>query len=160
MRPFQIFSAMAPERAERFFEKLNDSSPAVFEQTVAAAAAAMKARPGFLRKRPFAQRVQAVRRSLARVGGDTVAEELLAVYFLEGRKELLLEWLDKAGVKHEDGVLTEESPAQPAPDALRASVEAFRTADDDEDRELLLQAFSAQGSIDWPDLERMVAGDA
>jgi hypothetical protein len=156
MRPFQVFSTMSPERAERFFERLHEHSPAVFHQSVAAAAAAMKARPAFLRKRPFSERVKAVRRSLARVGGDAVAEELLAVYFLECRKELLVEWLDTVGVKHEDGVLAEESPAQPSADALHKSVETFRGADDDEDRELLLAAFAAQGSIEWPDLEALV----
>jgi len=124
---------------------------------VAAAAAAMKARPAFLRKQPFGRRVQAVRRSLARVGGDAVAEELLAVYFLECRKDLLVEWLDAAGVKHEDGLLTEEAPPQPDPETLRACVERFRSASDDEDRELLLRAFAAQRSVDWPELERLIA---
>jgi hypothetical protein len=160
MRPFQVFSAMSAERAERFFGKLHEQSPAVFSQTVAAAANAMKARPAFLLKRPFAQQVQAVRRSLARVGGDSVAEELLAVYFLECRKELLVQWLDTAGVKHEDGLLTEESPAQPPAKALGKSVEQFLGVDDDEDRGLLLRAFSAQGSIHWPELERLLSEES
>ncbi len=157
MRPFEVFASMSAERAERFFQKLSEGSPMVFGHAVAAAAAAMKARPAYLRKQPFERRVQAVRRSLARVGGDAAAEELLAVYFLEVRKELLVEWLDAVGVSHEDGVLTESSPAQPATESLHAGVETFRSTDDDEDRDLLLQAFVAQDSVDWPELEKLIA---
>ena len=50
-------------------------------------------------------------RRLARV--LALAEEMLASYFLECRKELLAEWLDGLGIEHEKGSLKEEAPTQP-----------------------------------------------
>jgi hypothetical protein len=158
MRPYQIFADMSAERATDFFKKLSETSPAVFRQALGAASAAMKARPQYLLKQPFDKRASAVRRALARVASDPIAEEMLAVYFLEGRKELLGEWLDAVGLEHEDGILKESAPPEPEADKLRSTVEAFLKVDDDSDRDLLLRAFAAQSSIEWATLEGMLEG--
>jgi hypothetical protein len=147
---------MSPAQAEAFLDVLGERVPAVVAQAVGAASAAMKARPVFLLRQPAAKRAEAVRRCLARVGANAFAEEMLAVYFLECRKELLLEWLDCSGVAHEEGALKEESPPQPDPAALAAAVERFRSGESREERELLLRAFAAQSAIDWPALDALV----
>jgi hypothetical protein len=139
---------------------LSKEAPAMFRQAVDAAAASIKARPVYLRRQPFEKRAAAVRRSLARILANPVADEVLAVYFLECRKELLLEWLDLAGLKHEDGTLEDESPDQPAEGDLKAAVEKYRAADDDPDRELLLRAFAAQSAVEWPALDAHLGFEA
>jgi len=153
MRSFQVFAAMAPEEAERMMQVLSKEAPVMFRQAVDAAAISIKARPVYLRKQPFAKRAAAVRRSLSRVATNVVASELLAIYFLECRKPLLLEWLDLLGLAHEDGTLEEDAPAQPDAATLAAAVEKYRAAEADPDRELLLRAFAAQDAIDWPALD-------
>lgn len=156
MRPQQIFAAMSPERAEAFFERLAGKSPEMFSQAVGAAAAAFKSRPQFLMKQPFARRAAAVRQALSRVGAGPVAEEMLAIYFLECRKELLVEWLDLVGLAHEEGTLKEDHPQPPSADRLTDHVKSFREKEADPDRELLLQAFAAQSAIDWPVLDDLL----
>ena len=157
MRSYQIFASMEPERAVSLLETLNEAAPAMVQQAVAAAAIAMKARPVYLRKQPFAKRAQAVRRALARVSADPVAAEVLAVYFLKARNELLCEWLDALGLEHEEGVLTADAPAEPPAKELEKKIDAFLAAADDPDRPLLLAAFAAQEAIDWPLLEARIA---
>ena len=95
---------------------------------------------------------------VARVAASAVAEELLAVYFLECRKDLLVEWLDSLAIPHEDGSLSEEAPDAPTQAKLAKAVKDFLAADDAADRGLLLAAFAAQSSIDWPDLEALIGG--
>lgn len=163
MRAHQVFAAMSDEQAERMLGLLKEQSPAVYTQSVAAAASAFKARPRFLLQQPDDKRARMVRRALSRVAAAPLAEEVLASYFLDARKELLVEWLDAAGVAHEDGSLEDDRPAPPDAKALGAALEKFRAAggDDAEERELLLRAFAAQSAIDWPDLEaRLSARDA
>ena len=157
MRSFQVFAAMSPEDAEAFFARIKESSPAIFTQSVHAASAALKSRPAFLLKQPFAKQAAAVRRALSRVASNPLADETLALYFLEVRKELLTEWLDTAGVAHEDGALKEDSPPEPDPDSVCSAVDKFRSVDDDPDRLLLLRAYAAQGSVEWPTLESLIA---
>jgi hypothetical protein len=160
MRSYQVFASMSPERAVEMMRVLAEKVPAVFAQAVAAAAVAMKARPVYLQRQPFEKRAEAARRALARVTSNPVAGEVLAVYFLECRKELLVEWLDAVGLEHEEGTLEAEEPPAPPQPELRKAVEGFLEVDDDPDRRLLLAAFSAQDAIDWPDLDALLAADA
>ena len=97
-----------------------------------------------------------MRRALSRVAANPVSQETLAVYFLECRKPLLAEWLDTIGVEHEDGILAQDDPQAPPDDELRGYVAQFRTVDDDPDRDLLLKAFAAQDSVDWPALDSLL----
>ena len=147
---------MSPERATEILRHIADRSPGMFDQAVAAASLALKARPVYLRRQPFAKRAQAVRRTAARISANTLAEELLAVYFLECRKPLLLEWLDALSLEHEDGMLKSDAPPPPPTEKLRGAVAAFRKPDDAEDRALLLRAFAAQTAIDWPELDALL----
>jgi hypothetical protein len=157
MRSYQIFASMEPDRAVSLLRALNETSPTVVQQAVAAAALAMKARPIYLKKQPFEKRAHAVRRALARVASDPVAAEVLAVYFLKARNPLLCEWLDALGLKHEEGVLEADAPKQPAAKELERHIDAFLSADDDPDRPLLLAAFSAQDAIEWPLLDAKIS---
>jgi hypothetical protein len=153
MRSFQVFARMTPDQATAMMRGLNEKVPAMFTQAVHAAAAALKSRPVFLLKQPFEKRAAAVRRTLARVAANDVASEILAVYFLECRRDLLIEWLDLLGIEHEDGTLAEDEPASPDDAKLEEAISAFRAAGDDPDRELLMQAFAAQEAIEWSTLD-------
>lgn len=157
MRSYQVFARMPPEQAVHVVKALAEKAPAVFAQAVAVASAAMKARPVYLQRQPLEKRAAAVRRTLARVAANDVASEVLAVYFLECRKDLLVEWLDGVGLAHEDGTLADDLPPPPPDDDLRAAVERFRAVDGDADRGLLLCAFAAQDAIEWPALDALLA---
>ncbi|MDE0885037.1 MAG: hypothetical protein OSB70_05845 [Myxococcota bacterium] len=153
MRPHEIFASMPPEQTTAFFGTLSDECPAVFQQAVHAASLAMKSRPRYLLKQPLEKQALAVRRALARVAAGPLAEEILASYFIECRKEVLEAWLDRVGLEHENGVLKENAPEPPDPAQLAEHVAGYLDESDDPDRPLLLRAFGAQSSIDWPELD-------
>lgn len=153
LRSHQVFAALDSDHALKVMKALSEKAPAVFAQAVAAAGAAMKARPVYLRRQPFPKRAEAVRRTLSRVTADQVAGEILAVYFLECRKELLVEWLDGVGLEHEDGTLSADAPPEPEAAQLRKAAEVYLAADPEPDRPMLLAAFAAQDAIEWPTLE-------
>ena len=160
MRSYQVFASMSPEQAVDLLRGLVKAAPGVAAQAVGAAAVAMKARPVYLQRQPVEKRAQSVRRALSRVACDPIAGEVLAVYFLECRKELLVEWLDGLGLEHDEGVLSADAPPEPENAKLAKAVDAFLASDDDPDRRLLLASFAAQESIEWPGLDaRMEASD-
>jgi hypothetical protein len=161
VRSNEIFSRMKPEEAERFLAEVHRLAPAVATLALNAAAGAFRLRPEFLRRQPRARQAEWVRRALGRRIGAPLAEEVLATYFLEHQRPLLVELLDVLGVEHEDGLLKHEKP--PCPDAgkLEAGLETFRARASDEDRdrrELLLLAFASQSAVDWPELEKRLLG--
>lgn len=151
---------MSPAQATSLLRVLSESAPAMYASALQLAASALHARPVYLQRQPFEKRAASIRRALARVGSNGIAEEILAVYFLECRKALLVEWLDLLGIGHEDGVLSDDEPSDPGAAALRKAVSAFRRGADAEDRELLLRAFAAQESIDWPELDGLLSAES
>ncbi len=156
MRSNEVFGAMSPEQATALLTVLSEKAPGMYASALHLAATAMRARPVYLRRQPFEKQAISIRRALARATSNGVAEEILAIYFLECRKELLVEWLDLLGIEHEDGVLTEDEPAAPTRKALEAATRKFLGGKNPDDRVLLLRAFAAQDSIDWPDLEALL----
>jgi len=161
MRPHQLFATMAPEQARVLFDALKEKAPVAYAQSLGLTAGALKARPVFLQRQPPERRAEMMRKALGRVVSDPIAEEMLAVYFLECRNELLVEWLDAIGLEHEKGTLKgDDPPPEPPVAKLEKSITAYRAKAGDADRadrELLLQAFAAQSSIDWPALEKLLA---
>lgn len=161
MRPFQLFATMKPEQARALLAALEEKAPIAWAQVLGLTAGAIKARPVFVKKQPPERRAELMRKALSRVASDPIAEEMLAVYFLECRNEVLVDWLDRIGVEHDKGTLAGE-PKEPSAKKLAEAVSGFRKAAGDEadaaDRELLLRAFAAQSSIDWPALDKLLAG--
>jgi hypothetical protein len=157
MRSNEVFAQMTPEQATAFLEELVQKAKPVAALALNAAAQAFKLRPQFIRKQPRARQASWMRQALGRNVGAAMAEEVLAAYFLEHQKEMLIELLDALGIKHEEGQLVEETPpAQPDRGKLEQVVADFRKGADPERRELLLRAFAAQAGIDWPELERIL----
>ena len=156
MRPHQIFGEMTQDKCEQVMGRISEEAPEVFRQTVTTAATTLKFRPQYLWKQPIPKRVKSVKLVLSRSASDPLAEELLAIYFLKCRLELLTQWLDLVGLAHEDGMLTGDESPCPDANVLEEKVKEFRGGNDD-DCDLLLQVFAGQAAIDWPALDEILA---
>ena len=95
MRPHEVFASMPSEHTTAFFTTLAQECPGLFTQAVQAASIATKSRPQYLLRQPLDKRAAALRRVLARVASGPMAEEILATYFVDCRKEVLVAWLDR-----------------------------------------------------------------
>jgi hypothetical protein len=156
MKPHEIFGRMSQERAFHVLQQVKAKLPAVYTQAMGAACVTLKARPQFLMKQPKDKQAQFVRSALARFAASPIAEEVLAAYFLEVRRDLLTEWLDALGIEHENGILKQDNPAEPAREKLAEAIARFRTGEGADDRELLMQAFAAQSAVEWPGLDALI----
>ncbi len=158
MRSNEIFAAMSSEEALGFLDQMRSEAPEVARIALAAAADAFRLRPEFLKRQPRPRQAEWMRRALGRTIGAPLAEEVLATYFLEKERDLLVELLDALGVPHDEGRLSHGEPTCPEPKALDKAVQKFLGGDRKDKRRLLLHAFAAQSSIEWPDLEALVQG--
>ncbi len=59
---------------------------------------------------------------------DLLAARLLIAYHLDQQREMMGAFLDALGIKHENGLITEESPAAPAPEKLDEAVRSLAAA--------------------------------
>jgi hypothetical protein len=156
MKPHQVFARMSPERAFELLSKVHEKLPGIYTQAVGAACVTMKTRPQFMMKQSKEKRAQLVRSALSRFAAAPIAEEVLAAYFLEVRRDLLTEWLDALGIEHENGILKHDNPAEPSREQLAAAVAKFRGGEGADDRQLLLEAFAAQSAVEWPGLDALL----
>ena len=157
MKAYQVFARMTPERARVLLDGLRKEAPGVYTQALGAASVWLRARPQFVLKQPAEKRARLVRQALSRVATNIIAEEVLAAYFLQVKKTLLVEWLDAVGLEHEEGSLKTDAPPEPVRGVLEKAVASFEKPEDAADRALLLQAFAAQTAIEWPTLEELIA---
>ena len=160
MRAYQVFARMSQQRMQALLESLRAGAPAMHAQALAATSVWLKARPQFVSKQPPDKRATLVRQAPARVSTNLVAEEVLAAYFLQVKKPLLVEWLDLCGVPHEDGALQSDKPEPPERAKLEEALAKYRKPEDAEDRALLLEAFAAQAAVEWPVLEELIGAPA
>jgi hypothetical protein len=160
MKPHQVFARLSPERAFALLTKVQEKLPGVYTQAIGAACVTLKARPQFMMKQSKEKRAAFVRQALSRYAAAPIAEEVLAGYFLEVRRDLLVEWLDALGIEHENGVLKHDDPAEPPREKLAQAVARFREGADAEDRQLLLEAFAAQSAVEWPALDALLGSEA
>lgn len=156
MRSNEIFSRMSPEEAQLFLAELKQEARPVAALALNAAAQAFKLRPEFIRRQPAQRQAEWMRKALGRSVSAALAEELLATYFLEYQRPLLVELLDALEIKHEDGALEAPDPECPTDTKLHSVVSAFRQGEHPARRELLLRAFAAQSGVDWPPLEKLL----
>lgn len=156
MRSNEIFAAMTGKEVEAFLAELKQDAPDVARLAIGVTAQAFRLRPEFLKKLPRAKQAEWMRRALGRTVGAGLAEEVLATYFLDHETDLLKELLDALGVPHEDGRLSRAEPPSPDAKTLESAVAKFRKGDRGDKRELLLRAFAAQSSIDWPGLDELL----
>ena len=160
MRPHQIIAAMSAEDFDRIMAAIEAESPEALQSTTIAAAQVLKYRPKFLLKQPREKRLGSLKGAMSRTTASTLAEELLAIYFLKCRLPLLEEWLDLLGLEHEDGILTQDEAPCPEADVLAERVATFRSGDDPATRLLLLRVFNAQTAIEWPALDALLEESA
>lgn len=158
MRAYQVFSRMLRQDAERIFAELSKAAPGTYAQTIALTSTAINARPAFVLKQKLTQRAETMRRVLSRVRSNEVAEEVLAAYFVETQRAMLIIWLDAIGLDHEDGILVSDNPEEPDKQKLSEAIRLFRDSDQglSQDRELLMLAFSAQTIVEWPGLDEIL----
>jgi hypothetical protein len=56
---------------------------------------------------------------------DLLAARLLVSYHLQHQRPMMSRFLDLLGIAHEDGLISDESPAAPAPDKLEEAAKTL-----------------------------------
>jgi hypothetical protein len=91
-------------------------------EAVALIAKQIKFRPKSIHTLPVEKKAKHLA-GIAQVS-DLLAARLLIAYHLDQQRPMMGAFLDALGIKHEEGLITEESPTAPAPEKLD---EAIRT---------------------------------
>jgi len=111
-------------------------------------AASLKFRPQAIRKLPMTKRAKHARTLLARKRNAELAYELLGGYLFKKDRALVTEFLDAAGIEHDDGMIESDTP--PKGDDLPSIAEKLDGNHDADD----VTMYMALCSQTWPEVER------
>jgi hypothetical protein len=95
-------------------------------EAIALIARQIKFRPRSVQALPVDKRARYLA-SLAQVS-DLLAARLLVVYHLEYQRPMMGAFLDALGIKHDQGLIEDESPVAPSPEALAAAADTLAAA--------------------------------
>jgi hypothetical protein len=95
-------------------------------EAVALIARQIKFRPKSVLSLPVERKARQLA-TMAQVS-DLLAARLLVAYHLEHQRPMMAAFLDLLGIAHEDGLIKDESPTPPGPEALDKAVAALTAA--------------------------------
>ena len=125
MRPAKLWRSLSPDArtsaAAAFWR--DDQTQIEQGEAVALIARQIKFRPKSVLTLPVEKKAK----HLAAMGqvSDLLAARLLVSYHLHHQRPMMGRFLDLLGIAHEDGLITEESPAAPAPEKLDEAAKAL-----------------------------------
>ncbi len=154
----ELFGFMSPALALEILTWVYETDKPLYRAALAAVAQSRKLRPVFLERQPRPQRNTMILASLTRPALDGAAGDLLRAWLLKKHKQMLADFLDALGIKHEEGVV-EDLPATMDDAKVRAAVDALLGKYPHETVAVYLHAFSEMNKVGWPALKTMLESD-
>lgn len=123
MRPAKLWRTMSADRRAAAATAFWTDENAALEQAEAIALIArqIKFRPRSVQALPVDKRAKYLA-GIAQVS-DLLAARLLVVYHLEFQRPMMGAFLDALGIPHVDGLIEEETPKTPTPEAIGAAAD-------------------------------------
>ena len=160
LQPNEIVARLSPTLTEQLFAFLHDKERKLYRATIETLAKQRNFRPVFVEKMPTPRRHSWMKEQMGRPTNAAVSAHLLQIWFVGGHADLLCDFLDALGIKHDDNGTIEQLPPAPDKAAVRSAVDAVLAKHDAALVGAYLHAFQALDDAGgWPSLEEVLAED-
>jgi hypothetical protein len=148
-RPTRVWKRLSAERrllvAEPFWS--DDQSAEQQAEAIAAIALHMKFRTKSVLALPLDRRAKYL--STLPTITDSIVARAMVAYHLERQRPMMVAFLDKLGIAHENGLISDETLPKPDPDKLRAAATELAAEHPTEDVSLYFATLVAQDPDTW-----------
>lgn len=149
---------MPPELAKRILDDTYSEQKEAYKATLKAVADAKKLRPAFYEKKPRVERDADIINMLSKPRMEEIAAALLRGWLMKSQSQLLIDFLDALGLKHDKGIVEDFPPA--LEDAkLKSAVEAILAKHPREIVVVYLHAFGNMNEAGWENLNALLEKD-
>ena len=155
----ELLGFMSPSLANDILNWTYETERATYKATLTAVAEARKLRPVFLERQARPQRHATMIAALNRPNMEMIAGTLLRTWLLKKYKDMLVDFLNALGIKHEDGVV-EGLPDTMTDEKLKAAVEQLLAKYPHEVVGVYLNAFNDMNEANWTNLKELLEGDS
>jgi len=156
---YQLFQKAPVSVSEEILRFMRDEERDVYKQALATLAAGRKLRPVFIQKRPLDKQMAWMVQSLQMKSGDSIAEQLLQVWLLKAKKEMLVDFLDAVGIEHDGDGAVEDLPEEFDADKLKAGIDKILADHSADAAKIYLHLFQTQRTEGWDELGKVLEED-
>jgi hypothetical protein len=160
MRCYEIFSKLSPELNNQIFAHLIENEKPVYKALIQNIATRRKLRPVFVERKPKDERHVWLKQALSLKSADDITTQLLQIWLLGAHQQMVCDFLNSLGIKHDGKGVVDNLPAEPRREALVDTITKLLENHPPEVVAVYLHAFQAMDETGWSSLEEILAADA
>lgn len=161
MTAYQIFQKMSPDLGQGIAGWLRDAEKDVFRTAISSLAQQRKLRPVFVTRKTKPEQAAWLVDQLKMRGNEAVAENLLQIWLMKGRSEMLVMFLDAIGISHDGkGGVDGDLPATLDADKVKAGAATLLEKFPEGEVAVYLNLFQLQQPGGWPEVTAAIDADA
>lgn len=159
-QPHEIVARLSPALTDQLFAFIQGKERKLYAATIDTLAKQRNFRPVFVERMPAPRRHAWMKEQLGRATNVTVAAQLLQIWFVGAHSDLLCDFLDALGIKHDDNGTIEDLPPPPEKAALGTAIDVIMTKHEPALVAAYLHSFQALDDAGgWPSLAELLAED-
>jgi hypothetical protein len=159
LKCYEIFSKLSPELTNEIFSHLIENEKPVYKAMIQNIATRRKLRPVFIERKPKDERHLWLKQALSMKGADDIATQLLQIWLLGAHRQMICDFLDSLGIKHDGKGVVDDLPAEPGREALSQAISKLLETHPPEVVAVYLHAFQAMDEKGWSTLNEILAED-
>jgi hypothetical protein len=159
MNSSQLFNEMPRDLAQTILYYLRDEQREAYKAAINTLAQQRKLRPVFIQRKPKEAQVQWLAQTLSLKGSAEVGDQILSIFLMQGRQEMLRHFLDAMDIEHDGEGSVEDLPETLDSTRLQSSVDSLLSSYPEQEGVLYLKIFQEQSEGGWPELQAIIDTD-
>ena len=159
MKAYEIFQNLNPELASQIIDYFRKDSRDIYKATVSSLATQKKLRPVYVTKKPGAEQVSWVVKTLKQKMANTVGEHLLQVWLLRAQKDMLIRFVDDLGIERDEEGGVDNLPETIDAEELKKAIDHLLEDYPPNVVTVYLEVFQVQQEGGWPAIADALAND-
>jgi len=132
----------------------------VYKAMIQNIASRRKLRPIFIERKPKSERHIWLQQALSSKGCDDLAIQLFQVWLLGAHRQMICDFLDLLGIKHDGKGVVDDLPPEPTREALTEAISKLLEKHSAEVVAVYLHAFQAMDETGWSTLDEILSTDS
>jgi hypothetical protein len=141
------------------FTFLFEHEKPVYKAMIQNIASRRKLRPIFIERKPKNERHVWLQQALSLKSSDDLAIQLFQIWLLGAHREMICDFLDLLGIKHDGKGVVDDLPPEPTREALTEATAKLLEKHPREVVAVYLHAFQAMDETGWSTLDEVLAAD-
>ena len=160
MKPHELFKQLDPVIVQEIFTTFREEERDIYKSAVASLAQSRKLRPVFIQKKPVADQMAWMQKTLGLRSSDMIGEHLLQVWFMKFNQPLLIKFCDGMGIEHNgEGSVEGDLPAELDADKLKETADQLYQDFNPKVVSLYFRVFNLQRPGGWDSLADLIEND-